>query len=47
MLKEICGLDLSGVQSNSEKPEIIPAISKTLEKIAEFKSVAISSKFYF
>ena len=44
MLKEICGLDLSGVQSNSEKPEIIPAISKTLEKIAEFKSVAISSK---
>ena len=47
MLKEICGLGLSGVQSNSKKPEIIPAISKTLEKIAEFKSVAISSKFYF
>ena len=47
MLKEICGLDLSGVQSNSEKPEIIPAISKTFEKIAEFKSAADSSTFYF
>ena len=47
MLKEICGLGLSGVQSNSKKPEIIPAISKTFEKIAEFKFVANSAKFYF
>ena len=47
MLKESCGLDLSGVQSNSKKPDIISATSKTFEKIAEFKSVANSSKFYF
>ena len=47
VLTKICGLDLSGVQSNSKKSEIIPAISKNFVKIAEFKSVANSSKFYF